>query len=78
MAMPLYVGKSLWTARVSARSSVRAGDRIELAVDTSNMHFFDPDSGLDHWRQKITGSRSAASKQRSRDAEDTASPKLAS
>jgi multiple sugar transport system ATP-binding protein len=44
--MPLYAGKSLWTARVSARSSVRAGDRIELAVDTSNMHFFDPDSGL--------------------------------
>jgi multiple sugar transport system ATP-binding protein len=36
----------LWTARVNARSSVRADDRIELGVDTSHMHFFDPDSGL--------------------------------
>ena len=45
-AIPLYEGKSLWTARVNARSSVRAGDRIELGVDTSNLHFFDPDSGL--------------------------------
>jgi len=45
-AMPLHEGKSLWTARVNARSGVRAGDRIELGVDTSNMHFFDPDSGL--------------------------------
>ena len=45
-AIPLYEGKSLWTARVNARSRVRAGDRIELGVDTSNLHFFDPDSGL--------------------------------
>lgn len=44
--IPLYEGKSLWTARVNARSSVRAGDRIDLGVDTRNMHFFDPDSGL--------------------------------
>jgi multiple sugar transport system ATP-binding protein len=45
-AIPHYQGKSLWTARVDARSSVRAGDRIELGVDTSNLHFFEPDSGL--------------------------------
>jgi len=38
-------GKSLWTARVSARSVVRSGQPIELAVDTSRMHFFDPTSG---------------------------------
>jgi multiple sugar transport system ATP-binding protein len=44
--IPLYEGKSLWTARVSARSKVRAGDRTELGVDTRNLHFFDPDSGL--------------------------------
>jgi multiple sugar transport system ATP-binding protein len=42
----LYEGKSLWTARVSARSGVRSGDRIELGVDTASMHFFDPASGL--------------------------------
>jgi multiple sugar transport system ATP-binding protein len=45
-AASLFEGKSLWTARVNARSPVRVGDRIELAVDTSNLHFFDPDSGL--------------------------------
>jgi multiple sugar transport system ATP-binding protein len=45
-AIPLYEGKSLWTARVSARSQARSGDRIELGVDTRNLHFFDPESGL--------------------------------
>jgi multiple sugar transport system ATP-binding protein len=45
-AIPLHAGKSLWTARVNARSRVRAGDRIEPGVDTRNLHFFDPDSGL--------------------------------
>jgi multiple sugar transport system ATP-binding protein len=38
-------GKSLWTARVSARSTVRPGQPLELAVDTSRLHFFDPASG---------------------------------
>ena len=45
-AIPLFEGKSLWTARVSARSHARAGDPIELKLDTHNLHFFDPDSGL--------------------------------
>jgi multiple sugar transport system ATP-binding protein len=38
-------GKSLWTARVSARSTVRPGQPLELAVDTRRLHFFDPTSG---------------------------------
>jgi len=38
-------GKSLWTARVTTRSVVRPGAPIELAVDTSRLHFFDPASG---------------------------------
>jgi multiple sugar transport system ATP-binding protein len=38
-------GKSLWTARVSSRSTARAGQPLELAVDTSRLHFFDPVSG---------------------------------
>jgi multiple sugar transport system ATP-binding protein len=42
----LVGGKSLWTARVSARSKARPGQPIELAIDTSNLQFFDPDSGL--------------------------------
>jgi RNA polymerase sigma-B factor len=39
------LGEGLWTARVNAHSTVRAGDRIEVAVDTGNLHFFDPGSG---------------------------------
>ena len=45
-AVALAGGRSLWTARVAARSSVRPGSPVELAVDTSNMHFFDLVSGL--------------------------------
>jgi len=38
-------GKSLWTARVSSRSAVRPGAALQLAVDTSRLHFFDPATG---------------------------------
>jgi ABC-type sugar transport system ATPase subunit len=41
----LIGGKSLWTARVATRSVVRPGAPLELAVDTSRLHFFDPMSG---------------------------------
>jgi multiple sugar transport system ATP-binding protein len=41
----LVGGKSLWTARVSSRSAVRPGAPLELAIDTSRLHFFDPGSG---------------------------------
>jgi multiple sugar transport system ATP-binding protein len=41
----LVGGKSLWTARVSARSAVRSGQPLELVVDTRRLHFFDPSSG---------------------------------
>jgi multiple sugar transport system ATP-binding protein len=39
-------GKSLWTARVAARSKVRSGQPAQLAIDTTNLQFFDPASGL--------------------------------
>jgi multiple sugar transport system ATP-binding protein len=39
-------GKSLWTARVSARSRVRPGQALELGIDTTRLHFFDAESGL--------------------------------
>jgi multiple sugar transport system ATP-binding protein len=45
-AAVLAGGKSLWTARVAARSRVRAGEPVELAINTANLQFFDPDSGL--------------------------------
>jgi multiple sugar transport system ATP-binding protein len=34
------------TARFSPRSTAKEGDTIEVAVDTSRFHFFDPESGL--------------------------------
>ncbi len=45
-ALPLEGGKSLWTARVAARSTIIAGQPVELAVQTSNLQFFDADTGL--------------------------------
>jgi multiple sugar transport system ATP-binding protein len=45
-AIPLAENKAMWTARVNARSHVRPGQDIELAVDTSRLHFFDVGTGL--------------------------------
>lgn len=36
---------TLVSARFDPRTRVKAGQRIEVAVDVSNVHFFDPDSG---------------------------------
>jgi multiple sugar transport system ATP-binding protein len=32
-------------ARLAPRSRVRAGDQVEVVVDTERMHFFDPETG---------------------------------
>ena len=45
-AIALAGGESQWTARVAARSHVKPGQRLDLALDTSNLHFFDPEDGL--------------------------------
>ena len=37
---------SLWTAKVDAKTRARRGRAIDLAVDTSALYWFDPDSGL--------------------------------
>jgi multiple sugar transport system ATP-binding protein len=38
-------GRTTFLARLSPRSRVRAGEKIELAVDTERLHFFDPEDG---------------------------------
>jgi multiple sugar transport system ATP-binding protein len=45
-AIPLAGNKTMWTARVAARSSIKPGSSATLAVDTTNLQFFDPASGL--------------------------------
>jgi multiple sugar transport system ATP-binding protein len=37
---------SKFVAQLDPRTNVRQGDRIELLVDTSRFHFFDPETGL--------------------------------
>ena len=53
-AAALAGGKSLWMARVSARSQVKPGHPIELAVDTRSLQFFDPSTGLSIGHPKAT------------------------
>jgi multiple sugar transport system ATP-binding protein len=45
-AIPLADNKTLWTARVAARSGIKPGSAATLAIDTSNLQFFDPETGL--------------------------------
>ena len=45
-AIPLAGGGLVWTARVAARSPVRPGQPVVLAVDTAGLQFFDPSTGL--------------------------------
>ena len=44
--MPVTGDKAIWTARAAARSTIGPGQQCELAVDTSGLQFFDPESGL--------------------------------
>ncbi len=37
--------KTLFTARVDARTRAEVGERLELAVDPARFHFFDPETG---------------------------------
>jgi multiple sugar transport system ATP-binding protein len=53
--MPLPADESTIVARFNARSRVRTGDSTEVAVDTSELHFFDPGSGLGIYNETTTG-----------------------
>ena len=44
--MPITGHKAMWTARVASLSGIRPGQQPELAVGTSNLEFFDADTGL--------------------------------
>jgi multiple sugar transport system ATP-binding protein len=44
--IPIAGNKTMWTARVAARSPIKPGQEAELAVDNANLQFFDTDSGL--------------------------------
>jgi multiple sugar transport system ATP-binding protein len=53
--MPLPANESTIVARFNARSRVREREAAELAVDTSELHFFDPGSGLGIYSEPTTG-----------------------
>jgi multiple sugar transport system ATP-binding protein len=44
--IPIAGHRTMWTARVAARSHVRPNESAELAVNTANLQFFDPETGL--------------------------------
>jgi multiple sugar transport system ATP-binding protein len=44
--IPLADNMTQWTARVAARSGIKPDSAAQLAVDTSNLQFFDPETGL--------------------------------
>jgi multiple sugar transport system ATP-binding protein len=39
-------GTATLVGRFGARSRVKPGEPVEVAVDTRSLHFFDPDTGL--------------------------------
>jgi multiple sugar transport system ATP-binding protein len=48
-ALSMSGNKTEGVARVSPRSSLKAGDKAVFRVDTDRLHFFDPDTGLAIW-----------------------------
>ncbi len=59
-------GESLWTARVNSKTQARPGRTIDLAIDTSTMHFFDPQTGHAIAYKHTIGDGSAAPREAAR------------
>jgi multiple sugar transport system ATP-binding protein len=53
--MPEAANETTIVGRFNARSRVRTGETTDLAVDTSELHFFDPGSGLGIYSETTTG-----------------------
>jgi multiple sugar transport system ATP-binding protein len=53
--IPVAGDKATWTARAAARSAIWPGQQAELAVDTSGLQFFDPESGLSIGHSALLG-----------------------
>jgi multiple sugar transport system ATP-binding protein len=49
---------ALLVGRFNARARVNEGEQVEVAVDTSALHFFDPDTGLGIYEQQTKGEAS--------------------
>jgi multiple sugar transport system ATP-binding protein len=41
--------------RFSARSGIQEGDAVDVAIDTTNLHFFDPETGLGIYADQAKG-----------------------
>jgi len=54
-------GRTVIVGRFGARSRVRAGEDIQVAVDTRQMHFFDPETGLGIYHEVPEPAAAAAS-----------------
>jgi multiple sugar transport system ATP-binding protein len=53
--MPLPADEATIVGRYNARSRVRTGETVEVAVDTAELHFFDPETGLGIYDETTTG-----------------------
>ena len=45
-------GQPTFVARFNPRTSAAVGDRVEVAVDTTSIHFFDLETGLAITKEK--------------------------
>jgi multiple sugar transport system ATP-binding protein len=57
--LPSVTHETTVVARFNARSRVREGEEADVAVDTSELHFFDPESGLGIYGRDTTKGEAA-------------------